>query len=319
MVKIFFFIVFAFYPFISFSLETDNFTRRFERIQDSTEVLNREMNRKLILALEDANKKEIPCTDHTQLRLTVKKYIYEEDYFYRGALENFALKSKDIQKHQVLVSQSVYKDVFQYNFGVQMFGLAPSIKLNDVYIGTDKLGHFINEGFSIFKRYIDSKDRNNMMDSVHHEEKLTFGDAVTGIYSYADMAANYKGFLFWEKLTRTEQPYFTCQVTNGKSKWSYNQAFKFQDFVDEAWDEGINCSIFSDHNKEMQFQNALTNLGKSLHKEGRFKCPMTETGCNDIIKNYPNYLHSKLINPTCVIRATQSPAKARKANEQITR
>jgi hypothetical protein len=73
------------------------------------------------------------------------------------------------------------------------------------------------------------------------QESGSWGVGSTAVKSYADMAANYGGYLFWSDLTRGSNPYFTCRV----GKWHLSREFDWRLYVNDAWDEAVNCSEHS--------------------------------------------------------------------------
>src|SRR6476661_8091923 len=88
--------------------------------------------------------------------------------------------------------------------------LSPTVRLFDTYLGTDKVGHFLEQGYEYYQTY-----RQNEAAGVDaptcvqralavgvHQEKTIFGLMLIGVYSNADLAANYAGFKFFLNLTR---------------------------------------------------------------------------------------------------------------------
>ncbi len=90
--------------------------------------------------------------------------------------------------------------------------LGPTMLVAGTRIGSDKLGHFFHEGFEYYediKKYIDTHEGYNpyqrstwggwetMQDYYHDLETGKQGTGTTGVYSFADLAANYAGFSFY--------------------------------------------------------------------------------------------------------------------------
>lgn len=88
-------------------------------------------------------------------------------------------------------------------------GVAPTVKLHGVYQSTDKIGHFLQQGFEYYRAY-----RNALRDGEGDEaavkaaidvgvsqESSYFGELPTGVFSNSDLAANYAGFKFYRNLT----------------------------------------------------------------------------------------------------------------------
>jgi hypothetical protein len=141
---------------------------------------------------------------------------------------------------------------------------AGAIKGFGVYFGTDKLLHFHKLGYAYFYRY-----RKLLRDGVSPEEARRnvihyfsegallaegsgFGTLTTGIYSNADMAANYAGFKFFLNLTdkvvllgqEREPLVVRCGVF-----WRLNDHVRLHSgwlraFITDHWNEALNPSLY---------------------------------------------------------------------------
>ena len=67
---------------------------------------------------------------------------------------------------------------------------------------------------------------------------------LTGVLSYADLAASYSGFNFWNELLAIDSPESFVIYDGRTGRFRQRRAFTFADYVTDAWDEGINRSIF---------------------------------------------------------------------------
>lgn len=88
------------------------------------------------------------------------------------------------------------------------FILSSTIKLYNIEIGMDKLGHLFNEGYQYYLLFEEAKI-NGDSDKVALEKAITwgvdtedtyYGSWVSGIYSNADLASNYAGLHFYLNL-----------------------------------------------------------------------------------------------------------------------
>lgn len=200
------------------------------------------------------------------------------------------------------------------------------VKLANSKVGIDKIDHFFSSGFLYFLDYSERKnkkiislaaDRIRIYKSVprvaSEEEKNTraidigkfqeessWGLAGTGVKSYGDLAANYKGFLFYKELLDGENPYLKCI----EGKFKVVRAFHIEDYVDDAWDESINCSSFnSQENRDIVYKN--------MKKLGFEKCPIDAKKCEDLVKKYGEegriFLHPNCLNPKEIHTQVESP------------
>ncbi|PKG40169.1 hypothetical protein [Psychromonas sp. Urea-02u-13] len=88
------------------------------------------------------------------------------------------------------------------------FIFSSTIKLYDIEIGMDKLGHLFNEGFQYYQHFNQAKAEGDS-DQVALAKSVTwgmetedsyYGRWVSGIYSNADLASNYIGLHFYFNL-----------------------------------------------------------------------------------------------------------------------
>jgi hypothetical protein len=126
----------------------------------------------------------------------------------------------------------------------------------------------------------------------NEEEGGIWGLGGTGVKSYGDMSANYGGYLFWKDLLDSKDSYIQCgsdgvlrQVTKVDVKR----------YVDDAWDEAINCSSFS---RPDIAQKIVTNIKRVSNG---MDCPVEPDKCTDLIKSgkYPPEIAQYIIHPNC--------------------
>jgi hypothetical protein len=126
-----------------------------------------------------------------------------------------------------------------------MFGVGPTIKVNGQLIGSDKLGHFLSQGRKFYRRWLKFQDEAKAAEHSAYTERALFGQMTTGVYSNADLVANYEGFLFYRSL-------FEDNVIPGKPAilswtgdgWIIQREFTWADHVNEYWDEALNINHY---------------------------------------------------------------------------
>ncbi len=182
-------------------------------LSDAGPLLEAEVNCRLQLVVTMANR---PVTKPTQLRSrpALQYPACEEERLYDalawdlarpviGQLETFAEEHPQISRRRVVFCDSVYRNfIWQQSPSLVLSErVAAVIRVDDVEIGSDKLGHFFTEGYS----YFEVTDR--LQDSVEEgmlfgewSESLYFGAQTTGVFSFADLAANLNGLRFWNRI-----------------------------------------------------------------------------------------------------------------------
>ena len=144
--------------------------------------------------------------------------------------------------------------------------LSPTLNVHGCYMGLDKLGHFFQQGYEYFREFRDEETRGGGADGGRRalaravrmgvaQERGLFGEALIGVYSNADLAANYAGLKFYLNLTRpvalgdgTLPPLL---LRGGSGGWVLNRGradatSPLKPFVSDHFNEALNPSRFSD-------------------------------------------------------------------------
>jgi len=168
-----------------------------------------------------------------------------------------------------------------------------TVNLQGHLIGTDKFSHFFNRGRKYWKNYYGygknakkitrnyandplaaslAREKYMLAMGKYSEESL-FGAKSTGVASYGDLAANFAGLRFWNDFTGLEndiitgrpvsEPYIKCVGTS----FVINKKVDIKQYLNVAWDEGQNCSVYQTRKMALQVQRRVSNLpaSESLH------------------------------------------------------
>jgi hypothetical protein len=154
---------------------------------------------------------------------------------------------------------SVYAGVFSPFPLAFVVWTSPTIRLYGVDVGTDKVGHFFQQGAGYFDRYSEArasgKDEPAAVKAVVEygvlSEATIFGSGLTGVYSNADLAADYAGFKFYRNLFRpvalASRVLPPMVVRDGRG-WKVNPARADADllrpYVSLHWNEAYNPSRY---------------------------------------------------------------------------
>jgi hypothetical protein len=244
-------------PASAFAYETDQFSNRGEPIADSTEVLNRKVNETI---------EEIVIEWHKgQEDMVFVDAIYHKigGLHWVDRIEKWAMKSPDVDKLETRRYDSVFSGQPVWAVRVTaLFGVGKTIRINDQLIGTDKLGHFISQGRKYYRRYLRYGSEERAAERSVLTERAIFGQLSNGIYSNADLVANYEGHRFYRSL-------FEDDIIDGKPAilrwendgWVIQREFDWADHVNEYWDEALNVNHFD------------AGLYRHMHKRLVSLCP----------------------------------------------
>lgn len=230
-----------------------------QQLQDSSAVIEREVMRRMERAVKLANSpypRRRPYKVHAMRRRPQcdQERLYDSLRWYLarpviGQIETFAERSPLVEKRRVGFRQSIYQD-FPWQQSPSLVlseRLAAVIRIGQHDVGSDKLGHFFTEGSSYFEI------TNRLSDGVNAgllfgdwSESLYFGAQTTGVFSFADLVANYQGLRFWNRILAQQpdpllghqpEPYIRCD----NQRWRIHSDFLFADYIDAGWNESINC------------------------------------------------------------------------------
>lgn len=228
-------------PCIGAAYETDQLTNRAEPIADSTEILDQKVNDAIAEIVEQWGDR--PRDD---MRFVNKIYWKIGGIHWVDKIEKFAMKSPDVDRLEIPRYGSVFSGQPFWAVRVTgLFGVGASIRVNNQLIGTDKLGHFISQGRKFYRRYLRYGSEERAGEQSVLTEKAIFGQLSDGIFSNADLVANYEGHRFYRSL-------FEDGIIEGKPAilrwtdegWVVQRKFTWADHVNAYWDEALNINHF---------------------------------------------------------------------------
>jgi len=220
--------------------ETDQFNNRELAIKDSTSIMNYEVT----LAIASS----ITPWHGAPNRKKIVNAIYHKigGKHWVDKLERFAMNSDEVEKLPTPPHDSIYSGHPLYATRVAgLFGVGPTLKINHVLVGTDKLGHFLSQGRKFYFRWVKLRDESKAAEHSAYTERAIFGQMTTGSYSNADLVANYEGFRFYRSL-------FEDNIVPGKpaildwkgDHWIMQRPFDWADYVNDYWDEALNINDY---------------------------------------------------------------------------
>jgi hypothetical protein len=227
-------------PLTGSAYETDQFSNRVEDISDSLTLLDQQVNQSIE-----------KIATNWRGRRNDKKFmnaVYHDigGHHWVDKLERWVMKSPQIERLSTPRRESIYSGHPLYATRVAAwFGVGPTIKINGVLVGSDKLGHFLSQGRKFYKRYLRSGDETLAANQSAYTERAIFGQMTTGSYSNADLVANFEGHLFYRSL-------FEDDITPGKPSilkwkddgWVIQRPFTWADHVNDYWDEALNINHY---------------------------------------------------------------------------
>ncbi len=217
----------------------------------------------------------------------------------KGELIKDILETNDFPKRSIPLKESIYK-YWSITDGVLLtlkgsgdssVALSPMIQMGPQLTGVDKLEHMFGMGFKYFNRhYLKGVELEDILERGQFMEKTTLGGNIfeTGVYSYADLSANFNGMRFWNHMLQKRDdvlgpgmnigPYIKCN--EGKWEIVQNNPIDFRNYIDISMDESINCSVMATKSGTKKFQKAMKELSPN------YTCPMDQAKLQAIKEKY---------------------------------
>jgi len=139
--------------------------------------------------------------------------------------------------------------------------ISPTVNLYKIHFGTDKIAHFFQQGFTYYikqkraveKGLAEGEAAKKAIRWGKTSEQTYFGTLVSGVYSNADLAANFAGMKFYQglaheiKIGEIVRPP-VAQLKNGV--WTINENVSLREtllkpFITDHFNEALNSSKYS--------------------------------------------------------------------------
>lgn len=274
------------------SAEVDHFSTAKTEMSDASDVINTLANQSVQEALLDMEKSKEGCDDEL-LYKRLRKIFANHSH---GSLTKFILNSGEVPILKLPLAESIYSGwsiwdgliLGKPNADKSPLALFPLVQMRKTRIGVDKFEHMFGRGFSYFKKhYLKGKSLEKTFKSGIFGEKTIYGGnkLATGVFSYADLAANFQGMRFWNHVLQYGEDvlgeYYGPYVKCDKGRFVQNELIDFNKYIDEAMNESINCSKFPTKSTLKKFKQALS--------ERQMNCPLSQEVFESLWNKYGNY------------------------------
>ena len=206
----------------SFAAEIDSVTPRKLKLDNSLAIINTIFNQRMQEAIQKANAQQDDIEDNyededieeSENRFCDEEALYSElrKAIYQSYTASWGLKGYDLdlqlrrllsrQSYSLSLNDSIYRDIdYLEGFSLNMKELSDVVNINGHLIGLDKIGHFFAEGWQYFElTEFENQNIEQALDWGKRQEAGKFGYSTTGIFSFADLIANFNGWRFWNKV-----------------------------------------------------------------------------------------------------------------------
>jgi len=313
--------------------EIDSVTPRKIKLENSLTVINSIVNQRLLEGVQKSNAYQDYIEDIDEYadedKFCDEEVLYTElrKAIYQSYTASWGLKGYDLDKqlrsllarqsYSLSLKDSIYRDIdYLEGFSLNLKELSDVVNIDGFLIGLDKIGHFFAEGWQYFQfTHFEGEDIEQALEWGKQQEAGKFGYSTTGIYSFADLTANFNGWRFWNKVLLKKddplkgmlanffsRPYISCDIqiiASIKHKkiiraWEYNNQFDLSDYIDGAWDEANNCNSYETPMIEEKVTSRIKNVDPD------FRCPYVAEYCVEAREKY-GYYAKYVLHPYCLV------------------
>lgn len=245
-----------------------------ENLRKAVDKINREIaDRQNCLSVVDVKVKKAKCDSPDKERRELARLRSENAaakavYDLLGAgLPPFTNSGTWMESHRFAAQPARYRTGYRKSifltFPTDYVGIGSTVNVYGAEFGTDKIAHFFQQGYDYYEIYnraiaeglAPNEAIAKAVEWGKKSERTFYGTLVTGVYSNADLCANYAGMRFYQGLTKEikigdETRAAVLILKNGF--WTFNENADsrrdfIKPFVSEHFNEALNPSIFTKH------------------------------------------------------------------------
>mgnify|MGYP000915414262 FL=1 len=235
------------------AFESDQLTSRVDPPDDALEAANAYANALLAQAAVRTNRLTRCVQDDARTRDELARQIHRvmggRDYVpSRGSQPPMGygayaawLETGPVDRDTHEERDDLYAEVgFGDSAILATFGPSSTVRLGPWLLGVDKIDHFWIQGYDYFRRSDAGSEPARAVDWGTRTELGIWGLLTTGVFSYADLAANYDGMLFYTGLLAEGSVLLRDQV----GCVVLDRPFDWSAWIDWRYDEVLNPSVY---------------------------------------------------------------------------
>jgi hypothetical protein len=232
-------------------LETDQYYAWCHPLGDAGDAINAKLNLELRLALDELRSRpETPsCGDVAVAFKSRLHYLIFQD------VEIWILKSPVVPRLPATAAgeleyrrQNLYHLSGTLDIGTWIPSV-PTIEIDRIRFGTDKISHFVSAGWRYYRRYLRALANGLSPEQAEQRmnrigffwERTLLGGMSSGVLSLSDMEANYQGMQFYYNLCHGDDP--ALELRDGV--WLIRRPLDLRRYITPEWDESYQVPIFS--------------------------------------------------------------------------
>jgi hypothetical protein len=224
------------------ALEVDPYRAWMHQIEDSTALLNQFINETARETIEEANLK--PAKFDTCAAVTIR--IFRRNHTSMATSKRLLRhihRNPDIDRFGRSHFEEVHDSMYRYVPQLYVSSLADSINVDGIYMSDDKMAHFFGFGRRYYRKYLaalrDGMDTDAAVDKAirygMRNENGVVGKLIDGIFSHADLEANFQGLQMARSFCEGTNP----NIVGEPGNWRWHHDTDIADYVLPTFDEGF--------------------------------------------------------------------------------
>ena len=274
-----------------------------ENLRKAVNKINAEISiRQSCLENKSVKTGEVKCSSADEER-TRLEYLRSENAIARGIYNQlgsgiipFTKSGSWMESHQFIAQPARYKTGYRKSiflvFPSNYLTISSTVNIYGTQFGIDKIAHFFQQGYDYYKIYnralakglTPEKAAEKAVRWGQKTERTFYGTLVSGVYSNADLFANYVGMKFYQGLTRPVKigdKMKPAVLLLKDGIWTLGestdlQTFLIKPFISNHLNEALNPSMF------------IKGLRSSVRRNVR------KQSCQQWFKQYPNLSQADL-------------------------
>lgn len=234
------------------ALETDPYFAWGRPLSDSADAVNAKVDLEIRAVLDRANEREPASTSCEEIERRLSRRLRFPTY---QTVEVWAMASPRVDRvpstmedQESYRRRSLYAGTFPGDL-VNWIPPSPTIEVDGIRFGTDKLGHFFSEGSLLYDRRRALLRRGESIEEAERAalrrglftERTVLGMTTTGVLSRSDLEANWQGMRFYAGLCEGDDPMLALEG----GRWRQTRPFDIRRHVSPEWDESWQTPIYS--------------------------------------------------------------------------
>jgi len=234
------------------SLETDPFYAWGRDIADSADALDARMNAEIGLVLERVNASRgasLSCDGVVDRILRrMRQFLFHRTELWLLNAPEIARVPDTPDDEREYRKRYLLHDTYALDVATWM-PPSPTIEVDGIRIGTDKIAHFVSQGGYYRRWYLEAIADGRTPDEAAERairrgmwvERRLLGWSASGVLSLADLEANERGMRWLVGLCHGDAPGLALR----DGRWTAVRPFAIRDHITPDWDEWWNPNLYT--------------------------------------------------------------------------